>query len=116
LSLAHEGMHRGYRIVAHLGDRLAENLLSRSRIEKGFTAGYRKRALRLLERIHSGRRNQVRDRRRICRDGMTRAAVGASENQAARAPGIRERELLRDHPAHRDAEDMRAWRLRVIEH
>src|SRR5580700_9277596 len=116
LALAHEGMHWGYRIVAHLGDRLAENLLTRGRIQEGFAAGYRKCPPRLLDWIHARRRNQVGDRRRIGWDGMTGAAVGASENEAARALGIRERELLRDHPAHRDAEDMRARRLRMIEH
>src|SRR6202044_3980151 len=107
LALAHEGMHRGYRIIAHLGDRLAENLLTRGRIQEGFAASYRKCPSRLLDWIDSGRRNQVGDRRRIGRDGMACAAVGASENQAARALGIRERKLLRDHPAHRDAEDVR---------
>src|ERR1700689_4370640 len=68
LALAHEGMHRGYRIIAHLGDRLAENLLTRGRIQEGSAAGYRKCPPRLLDWIDSGRRNQVGDRRRIGRD------------------------------------------------
>src|SRR6267154_3803418 len=46
---------------------------------------------------------------------MTRAAVGASEDQAAGPRRICEREFLRDHPAHRDSENMRARRLRVIQ-
>src|ERR1700684_4352902 len=80
LALAHEGMHRGYRIIAHLGDRLAENLLARGRIQEGFAAAYRKCPPRLLDWIDPGRGNQVGDRRRIGWDRMTRAAVGASEN------------------------------------
>src|ERR1700684_1484390 len=92
LALAHEGMHRGYRIIAHLGNRLAENLLAGGRIQEGLAAGYRKCPPRLLDWIDSGRRNQVGDRRGIGGHGMSRAAVGASENQAARALGIRERE------------------------
>src|SRR5271156_4553046 len=73
LALAHERMHRGYRIVAHLGDRLAENLLTRGRIQEGFAASYRKCPPRLLDRIDSRRRNQVSDSRRIGWDRMTRA-------------------------------------------
>src|SRR5579864_9262022 len=46
---------------------------------------------------------------------MTGAAVGASEDQAASPLRIREREFLRDHSAHRDSENVRAWSFRVIE-
>src|ERR1700674_1580855 len=47
---------------------------------------------------------------------MTRTAVGASEHQPARALRIREHKFLRDHPAHRDSEDMRARRVRMVEY
>src|SRR5260370_23058021 len=47
---------------------------------------------------------------------MALAAVGASEDQAASARRIGKRELLRDHPAHRDSENMRVRRLRMIKH
>src|SRR5260370_41308399 len=47
---------------------------------------------------------------------MALAAVGASEDQAASARRIGKRELLRDHPAHRDSENMRVRRLRMLEH
>src|SRR5258708_38280276 len=47
---------------------------------------------------------------------MTRAAVGASEHQPARALRIREHKFLCDHPTHRDSEDMRARRVRMVEH
>src|ERR1700688_2256257 len=47
---------------------------------------------------------------------MTGAAVGASEHEPARALRIREHKFLRDHPAHRDSEDMRARRVRMVEY
>src|SRR5271156_5719882 len=47
---------------------------------------------------------------------MTAAAVGASEHQAARTRRICEREFLRDHPAHRDSENMRARDLRMVQY
>ena len=34
--------------------------------------------------------------------------VGAGEDEAAHAPGMPQRQLLRDHPAHRHADDVRA--------
>src|ERR1035437_6579909 len=47
---------------------------------------------------------------------MARAAVGASKHQPARARRIREHEFLRDHPAHRDSENMRARNLGMVKY
>ncbi len=59
--------------------------------------------------------HQLRDVVGIVGRGMRHAGRGASEHQAAHARRVPERELLRNHAAHRDAVDVRAVDLRMIE-
>ncbi len=110
------GVQWSHRIIHHFRHAFLEHRLAPGRRQKLRGAAGGKQALDLRRERLLGVHLERGERSGVAGNAVREAAQRAAEHQAAQTCGMVERELLRDHAAHRYAHDVRTLDARVVEH